>query len=239
MPIPAINSSSSSAANKINDDEKPRDRTKLNPEDFIKLFMAQLQKQDPMKPTDSGAILEQMSQISSIQSSNEMSKSMANLATSLNSSLASTQLFQATQLVGKKVVVQSHISPLVEVTPAKDDKPAVELMTGSISVPKGAMDITVTIKDDKGNKVAEIHRGSSTADGVKDFEWDGMGDDKVQRNAGFYQITASATVNGQSVDLPTAGTFQVQSVALDPQKGVMFNLDGIGGVPASSVIKML
>ena len=114
-----------------------QDRTQLNPNDFIKLFMTQLTHQNPMQPTDSSAILQQMSQIATIQASNDMQKSMADLSANVNASLTNTQLLQATQLVGHGVEIESGVSPLVK---NGND----QLLSGSVMVPSAASDVTVT-----------------------------------------------------------------------------------------------
>jgi flagellar basal-body rod modification protein FlgD len=47
--------------------------------DFLKLMIQQLQQQDPMSPTDSSALLTQMSQISNLQSNAAMVSSLSGL----------------------------------------------------------------------------------------------------------------------------------------------------------------
>jgi flagellar basal-body rod modification protein FlgD len=47
--------------------------------DFLKLMIQQLQQQDPMNPTDSSALLTQMSQISNLQSNAAMVSSLSGL----------------------------------------------------------------------------------------------------------------------------------------------------------------
>ena len=57
----------SSAPNQI------RSKTKeLQTEDFIKMMVTQLQNQDPMKPASNQELMQQMSQISSMQSSSSL-----------------------------------------------------------------------------------------------------------------------------------------------------------------------
>ncbi len=207
------------------------DRTQLSPNDFIKLFLTQLTHQNPMQPTDSSAILQQMSQIASIQASHDMVKSMADISSNVSASIPNTQLLQAAQLVGHGVEVQSGVSPLV-----KNGESS--LLSGSVMMPGAANDITVTISDPTGKTpLKTISLGNAKSAGLMDFTWDGMVDGKPM-DPGYYQISATANVNGQTVPINTAGTFTVKSVALD-QQGIIFNVDGLGGTRPGSIIKIL
>lgn len=66
-------------------------------DDFIKLLITELQNQDPLDPTDNGKILEQISQIRSIQTTTQLSET-------LGSVLLGQNLASASALVGKRVV---------------------------------------------------------------------------------------------------------------------------------------
>ncbi len=64
----------------------------LNPDDFMKLFLAQLQNQDPTSPMDDSQMLSQLSQMSMIQTLQEVEKA-----------LAGSQLAQSAAFIGKHV----------------------------------------------------------------------------------------------------------------------------------------
>lgn len=69
---------------------------KITPDDFMKMLITQLQNQDPMNPTSSDQILQQISEIDNIQAT-------TTLTTSLNA-VAADQGFQtASALIGKTV----------------------------------------------------------------------------------------------------------------------------------------
>ena len=71
----------------------------INQEDFIKLFLAQLQFQDPLEPVDNREFLAQLAQFSSLEQSRQTSQN----TTDLLSMQASTQ---AVSLLNKQVEVQ-------------------------------------------------------------------------------------------------------------------------------------
>jgi flagellar basal-body rod modification protein FlgD len=64
----------------------------LSTDDFLKLFLAQLQNQDPTKPMDDSQMLSQLAQMSSIQTMQ-----------GIQSALEGSQLAQAANLIGKNV----------------------------------------------------------------------------------------------------------------------------------------
>jgi flagellar basal-body rod modification protein FlgD len=70
--------------------------TQISPNDFLKMLITQLQNQDPVNPTSSDQILQQISQIDNIEAT-------TSLTSSLNS-VATDQSFQtASGLIGKQV----------------------------------------------------------------------------------------------------------------------------------------
>jgi flagellar basal-body rod modification protein FlgD len=68
----------------------------LNPEDFIKMMVTQLQNQDPLEPAKNSELLGQMSQIGQLQSATALQDSLKSMV--LQNSLGS-----AGNLIGKMV----------------------------------------------------------------------------------------------------------------------------------------
>jgi flagellar basal-body rod modification protein FlgD len=64
----------------------------LTTDDFLKLFLAELQNQDPTQPVDNAQMLNQLSQMSNIQTMQGIQKS-----------LEGSQLAQASALIGRNV----------------------------------------------------------------------------------------------------------------------------------------
>lgn len=207
----------------------------MTPDDFMHLFLAQLTHQDPMKPADSSTMLQQMTDISSIQATASLQTSLKDFETSMNATMSNAELMNATQLVGRNVLVASSISPLV----------AGKGLQGSIAAPAGSSSITVTIKDSTGQTVDTINLGNTTGGGLMDFSWDGTlrnpdGSSAGTAQPGNYNISAVANVGGKVQTLQTAGAFGVKSVAVDPQSNdLIFNLDVLGGAKMSDIIKYM
>lgn len=69
----------------------------LATEDYIKLMVSELQNQDPLNPMDNSQMLQQVSQISAIQSNNT-------LTSTLNSVLLGQNLASMGSMIGKGVI---------------------------------------------------------------------------------------------------------------------------------------
>ena len=205
-------------------------KKELTPDDFITLFLAQMRNQNPMNPSDSNAILQQMAQISQISASKSMQDTLNTVSANVASALSNTQMLQATQLIGQRVQIPSKVSPLN----------TGEGLSGSGLVPGAATDVTFTIRDTGGNLIKTISNGPAASGGLVDFKWDGTGDNGQSYPAGIYQISANAIVDGKPVNVPTAGSFKVNSVALDQKNGgVILNVEQLGGTSMGDIIKIL
>lgn len=99
----------------------------LSSSEFIKVLISELSNQDPLKPTDSTALMEQLSSLRNIESQLTLQKSLESLVS--QNSIAS-----ASGLMGKLVAglddQNRTISGLVTGIRVKDGKPILELDSG-------------------------------------------------------------------------------------------------------------
>jgi flagellar basal-body rod modification protein FlgD len=89
--VPATGSTGSTAASSSGDKTK-----QLGKQDFLKLLMAQLQNQDPMKPMDDTQMIAQMAQFSALEATQSLQHT---LQTSTNNQT----IAQASALIGKYI----------------------------------------------------------------------------------------------------------------------------------------
>lgn len=101
MPIDAIGS-----AMNAQDSTAVTNAQSINQEDFIKLFLAQLQFQDPLEPVDNREFLAQLAQFSSLEQSRQTSQNTTDL-------LSMNAASQAVVLLQKQVEVQGLGTPIV------------------------------------------------------------------------------------------------------------------------------
>ncbi len=105
----------------------PNNLNSLTPTDFMKLMITQLQQQDPLNPTNSSALLTQMSQISNLQSNQTMVGSLQGLT--LQQSIGA-----GGNLIGKTVqglnTSGKQVSGIVTSVVVQNQKVSLQLDTG-------------------------------------------------------------------------------------------------------------
>jgi len=105
----------------------PNKYSDLSSEQFVSIMISELQNQDPLKPTDSGAIIEQMANIRSIQSDIDLSKKLDSLVTQ-------NQLATAGTLLGQRVsgvdAFSRRVSGVVESISRTSEGPMLNLRGG-------------------------------------------------------------------------------------------------------------
>ena len=201
------------------------DRNALGQEDFLELLLTQLKHQDPLSPMENGEFMGQLAQFGAVSSMQAVERSVAELATSLQSA----QALQATSLVGRSVLVADS-SALLE--PGGG-------IAGRIQVPAGAGPVAVRVLDATGQVVQTINLGSHAA-GSLAFHWDGTGADGKAAAAGAYRLQASASIDGRAVGLEVATAARVQSVSLGRSgEGITVNLAGAGSRSLDQVLEIL
>lgn len=90
-PTAASNASTASSATSTT-----RGLTGITPDDFLKMLITELQHQDPMNPTNSDQIMQQISEIRNIQATSD-------LTTSLNAVVLGQSLATAGSLIGRQI----------------------------------------------------------------------------------------------------------------------------------------
>ena len=112
----------------------------MSSEDFIKIMCTELTNQDPLAPTDSAALLEQMNSIRSIESDMQMVDNMQSL-------VFENQLASASSLIGKFVGGLDwsgvRIGGIVSAVVRQGDEIALELDSGAF-LPVSGVETIIT-----------------------------------------------------------------------------------------------
>ena len=99
----------------------------LNSQEFMNVLLTELKNQDPMKPQDTGKLLEQLSSLRNIESQTSLQNQLQSLVTQ-------NQLAGAGNLIGKQVTGltqdNQQISGLVSSVRVQDDSVVLELDNG-------------------------------------------------------------------------------------------------------------
>jgi flagellar basal-body rod modification protein FlgD len=143
-------------------------------DEFLRLFMAQLQHQDPFAPTSGSDMVAQLAQLSSVEQAKQTNARLAEL-TAQQSSAASAGL---ASLVGRECTAAGGPFEL-----AGDGAPPPPLELTTTGPTRGA---AVAIVDGAGKEVRRIPipDGSTTAT----IAWDGKGASGAPLPAGSYQV---------------------------------------------------
>ena len=203
--------------------EKARD--KLGQREFLKLMTAQLNNQDPLKPMQSGEFFSQIAQFSSVAGMQDLQNSFQKVA----SAMFSSQVLQASAMIGRSVLVPGETARLTPGQPVE----------GVVELPASTPDLRVGIFDANGQLVKTMKLGSQAAGDIA-FRWDGRDDEGRQLPAGDYTLRAGAVRDGKNVALSTYLAGRVESVAVGGDgQGITLNVAGQGGVGLSSVKRVM
>ncbi|MCA9596128.1 MAG: flagellar hook assembly protein FlgD [Myxococcales bacterium] len=191
---------------------------------FLKLLVAQLRHQDPLKPQDSSQFVAELAQFSSLEQSMGINDRLDMLALQ-NRGLANTQVVS---LVGKVATVQGNLVTV--------DGTGVGSQV-AFNLASDAEKVTVSIRNQAGEVVRTIDVGAKGA-GNAQLMWDGRNDAGVVQPAGSYSVTVTAKDAADqtvAVTQETKGT--VTAVSFDKGYPVLHLDTGIS-VPVSDLLKV-
>ncbi len=201
-----------------------KDKKSLGQDEFLKLMTTQLRNQDPMEPMDNGEFLSQIAQFGTVNGVNELLSSFQNLATNLQSS----QALQASNLIGRQVLVENDEGYL----------PASGSLTGAAELGSSA-DMTINIYDSSGQVINRVELGSKSP-GLVPFVWDGTTFSGERAASGRYRIEVEATRYGESESLTPMVTSNVTSITLGSIGSEMqIELENLGQVNFSQINQIL
>jgi len=163
---------------------------------FMKLLVAQLKNQDPLNPMDNSQMTSQLAQINTVNG-------IQQLNTTMSSMLTQNAATQASSMIGRTVQVPTTNLTLTSGT-----------ANFGVSVPNGADDVVVTIKNAAGVAVRTVDLGQMTA-GSGNYTWNGKDDKGNQLADGTYTIGVSATLSGQITTANALGVDKVAGVTIN------------------------
>ena len=188
---------------------------------FMKLLLAQIKNQDPLKPTDQTDFVAQLAQFSTLEGIQNLNSSVQDIGSMYRSS----QALQATALVGRDVLVPGSVGYLESGSK----------LEGMIAAGQASGDVTMTIKDVNGAVVATRDLGN-VGDAETPFSWDGTDDNGNPLPAGLYSIGIEGTAGGNNTALETNMYSRVNSVSIvNNQGGMVLNLNGIGQIDSTEI----
>ena len=159
--------------------------TGMNKDDFLKLFVTQLQNQDPLNPQDGTQFIGQLAQLTQVE---QAYNTNTNLQSMLNQG-ANSATMAAVTLIGKQVEAPVSQIDLHSGTPANIN----------FLLEKGADQVTVSVLDSNGAVIKTLSAGAKDA-GTGSVAWDGTDNAGAQLASGAYSFSVSAKdASGNSV----------------------------------------
>jgi flagellar basal-body rod modification protein FlgD len=179
---------------------------------FLKIFLAQMQNQDPLNPMDGADFTSQLAQFSSLEQLYNVNTNLQSMQTSAGDSTR----YQAMDFCGKEVT-------------AKSDQLALD-QDGSA---KGAFQLqsqagcTVQVMDSSGNVIRSIPLGVLAA-GRQTFSWDGLDASGNRGASGTYSFSVNAVDEaGYPVLADTMVTGKVTRINLEGGSPILY----VGDIP--------
>jgi flagellar basal-body rod modification protein FlgD len=150
----------------------------LNKNDFLLLFVTQLQNQDPLNPMDNSQMATQTAQFASLEQLQNVNGNLDNLQKYQSAIIDEN----AVSFVGKTVKAKDNTVDLTQ-----DESANI-----NFDLDADATSVYASIYDAAGNLVAEVD-GSSLSAGENHLSWDGtMSDGTTRAPAGTYTVDVKA-----------------------------------------------
>ncbi len=160
-------------------------------DEFLRLFMAQLQHQDPFAPTSGADMVAQLAQLSSVEQAKQTNAMLADLATAQNA-VANANL---ASLVGRDA---RATAAGFSIDSTGGTPPPLELSTTSPT--KGA---SLVITDESGKEVRRIPIPDGTTS--TSLAWDGKSASGGPMPPGDYQISVDAGKSSSQINVSWSG----------------------------------
>jgi len=191
------NNTTAAGADKVYNNPNSR----LDKNAFMKLFLKQLQMQDPTQPMDTDKMLDQTAQLSTMEMNTNMQTTLDNLAKTLQSS----DKLNTISAIGKMGDTGNRYVNITD-----DDKSkSFDLYFGD-DIQSG----NVVIKDKSGNIVKTMPLDAHSK-GVLNFDWD-LKDANGQRvKSNTYEVTAEYTSPDGKSHKTSLGAYPIESIKFE------------------------
>ena len=187
-------------------------KEEMGKQEFLTLFTAQLQNQNPLEPVKNEAFVAQLAQFSQLEALTNMQGSLDKFVTSMSGE----RMLGSASLIGKKVSVTDMPTQLNNGGE----------ITGNIDLPMGASGVQLSVFDSQGRLVQELVSGPQMP-GSMPLVWDGKDAANKPAPPGLYRLSATAVVNGQTSNVHVNTLSTVRAIASNPADGsVSVEVDG-------------
>ena len=196
-------------------------KRQLDKQAFLQLLITELKNQNPLEPMKNKDLIEQLSQLTSLENITNMTKSVMDFVEA-NSSFMKAQ---AASMIGKTVVVRSN-----DITLQDGKAPAIFFNL------KEPAKVVLKIVDDKGKTVFYKDLGE-LKEGLQYYTWDGRNNEGIAVPDGIYHyFVYKINPDGTQEEIGGLDTGKVEAVQFDGK-----NIDIIVNgrkYPISSIVEI-
>jgi flagellar basal-body rod modification protein FlgD len=192
----------------VNKDNKRVPTNKLDKDAFLKLFVTQIQHQDPLSPDDSSEMASQLAQFDGLEQ-------MMNVNKTLEKMTVDNQTARAVGLIG-------FVGKDVQVDGGKLRLAGGKLSNATYKAEKDAPNASLEVRDSSGTVVATQDLGLLKA-GEHKVEWDGKSKDGKKIGDGVYTFSIQATdMQGQVVPVDISSMVKITGIDLQDKGGSFY-----------------
>jgi len=215
----AINTINQTTKTPNSPDQVFNPNSQLDKDAFLKLFIKQLEMQDPTDPMDTDKMLDQTASLTTL----EMNQNMQSTLEKLASQLSQSQDLNTINAIGKMADTGNRYINVTD----DDTSKSFELYFGD-DIQSG----NVIIKDKSGN-IVKTFPLESHSKGVLSFDWD-LKDDAGKRVASdTYEVTAEYTSPDGTTHTTALGAYPIESIKFE--NGEAYAKLGSNYVPFSQI----
>jgi flagellar basal-body rod modification protein FlgD len=197
----------------------------MGEKEFLMLFTAQLQNQNPLDPMENEAFVAQLAQFSQLEATTTMSDKMSGLVDALRGQ----RLMDGSSLIGRQVAVPN--GPAILKGGAA--------ISGVITVPDGASSVSYSVYNRNGTVVKSEELGRKPPGDVL-VRWDGTNQAGQKMQDGAYQIVVNVrSPDGSNTTIPIATPDTVKSVTYSSEADDLILETVNGGTVNFSQVKQI
>jgi len=172
---------------------------------FLKILIAQMQNQDPLKPQDAAQMSTQLAQFNMVEQQINTNKLLGDILSTSRS--ANSDMAAASSYLGHQV---SAVADQITFDGSSPAQLAIDLK-------QDANNAKIQVIDTAGGVVRTLSNGFQPS-GIHKLTWDGATDNGLMAKAGEYSIRIAATdITGQPVAASTRIIGQVKAVRPTPE----------------------
>lgn len=183
-------------------------KNKLDKNDFLKLFVAQMQHQDPLNPDDGAEMASKLAQFNSVEQMMNVNKTL----TQLVDAQSNQRSLQLINYIGKEVAIDGG---RVRIDNGKVSKPSFDLGAD-------AVETTMKVRDGSGVLVYEKPMGTMKT-GTHELDWNGKNMEGKTMPGGVYNFSIHAkSVSGEEIPIQLTTKATITGVDIQDVDGGLY-----------------